>query len=633
MRDEDKTKQDLIAELRALRAEVALQNEFAQSNDKKLWAMLNAIHDLVIMLDAQGNIVWINRLAADSGNVELDDTIGKTIYDFLPADIAASRMSQYRLALKNREIVQFEDEREGLHFHHSVYPIFNDDGQNDYVVIFVQDITSQREAHKEREEAQRYLDAAASMLVSLNCDEEISLINNAGYQLLGYEKGELLGKNWFDTCIPVWLREDLKKVFRELLTGNIEQVAYYENPVLTKSGEERLIGWHNNVLMKNGSGEIEGILSSGVDITERKQAEIALQTSEAKVRAILEVFPDMIFRLDRDGTRLEFYAPSLSQTSVQPDLDTTIYDVMLPDIAQLYMEAIEKTLDTGQIQVFEYALDLERQGRLHYEARMVVAGEDDVLVMVRDITERVEQDKRQVELLVNRERIQLLEDVISDLSHDIKTPLTSMKTSLYLLGKHTNPEKRQIQLNNLNVYITRLNKLVDNIVVISRLDKGTDLSFAAVNINLLLENTSAEYHSSIQEKGIVLSLELDPSLPYAMGSEDGLERVIANLLENAITYTSTGESIVIRSYLHNAQIVIEIQDTGIGISEADLAHISERFYRADKSRNSNLGGTGLGLAITKKIVELHGGQMKVESTLGQGSTFRIYLPIQPDDEN
>jgi two-component system phosphate regulon sensor histidine kinase PhoR len=111
-----------------------------------------------------------------------------------------------------------------------------------------------------------------------------------------------------------------------------------------------------------------------------------------------------------------------------------------------------------------------------------------------------------------------------------------------------------------------------------------------------------------------------------LGDPDYLERAIANLLDNAIKYTPEGGRIIVTAARRGSDILIEVKDTGIGIPEADLPRIFERFYRVDKSRSRAMGGTGLGLAIVKHVVQAHGGTVEVASEVGKGSTFRIVLP-------
>jgi len=139
----------------------------------------------------------------------------------------------------------------------------------------------------EKDKAQKYLDIAEVILVALNKKGEITLINRKGNQLLGYKEGELLGKNWFTTCLPFHIRKKIKNGFLKLMAGERQLTEFYENPAQTKSGTERIIAWHNT-LLKDTQGNPIGTLSSGEDITDRKHAEKALRESEEKYRTLVE---------------------------------------------------------------------------------------------------------------------------------------------------------------------------------------------------------------------------------------------------------------------------------------------------------------------------------------------------------
>jgi len=149
------------------------------------------------------------------------------------------------------------------------------------------------ELRKERDRIQRYLDLIGVLFITLNSSGEITLINQKGCQTLGYKEQNLIGKNWFDNFLPVQLVDEVKFVFQKLIQGEIEPVEFYENPVITKNGEERIIAWHNTVL-KDDSGKIIGILSSGEDITEYKQTEEKLRKQIFITNTINEVLKESL---------------------------------------------------------------------------------------------------------------------------------------------------------------------------------------------------------------------------------------------------------------------------------------------------------------------------------------------------
>lgn len=149
------------------------------------------------------------------------------------------------------------------------------------------DITERKRAEetlqKERDRAQKYLDVAEVMLVALNSDQTVTLINKKGCAILGYSEEEIIGKNWFDNFLPERIRDPVKSVFMQLINGSIAAVEYFENPVLTKTGTERIIAWHNTTLT-DGTNTIIGTLASGEDITARKRAEDENKQLEVQLR-------------------------------------------------------------------------------------------------------------------------------------------------------------------------------------------------------------------------------------------------------------------------------------------------------------------------------------------------------------
>jgi PAS domain S-box-containing protein len=187
----------------------------------------------------------------------------------------------------------------------------------------------------ERDKAQQYLDIAEVMLVVLDKKGTITLINRKGNQILGYKEGELLGKNWFTTCLPTYLRKDVKGVFKKLMAGEGKQTEFYDNPVKTKSGTERIIAWHNTVL-HDAQGNIIGTLSSGEDITERKRVEEEIE----KLASFPNLNPMPIVEVDQK------VQPTYTNPAAQhifPDLNKKQVKHPFLDGLKSYFSELQKT--------------------------------------------------------------------------------------------------------------------------------------------------------------------------------------------------------------------------------------------------------------------------------------------------
>ena len=163
------------------------------------------------------------------------------------------------------------------------------------------DITCQKKAEEElrdeRDKGQRYLDTTSVMMIALDTQGRVTLANKRACEILGYGEAEVLGKAWFENFLPAGSSESACGMFSRVIQGDLEPVAYHEHPIVTKSGEERLIAWHNTFL-RDDSGRIEGSLSSGEDITDRKKAEEALRESEEKYRLLFSNETDTVALID-----------------------------------------------------------------------------------------------------------------------------------------------------------------------------------------------------------------------------------------------------------------------------------------------------------------------------------------------
>ena len=236
--------------------------------------------------------------------------------------------------------------------------------------------------------------------------------------------------------------------------------------------------------------------------------------------------------------------------------------------------------------------------------------------------------KERLELAVARERVAILANFIQNVGHEFRTPLSIINTSLYLLNKQYDSQKHPIYLERLQNQSTHIQTLVEAMLTMSRLDSVDDFVFARLNITDLLKELDTTMRSLADEKQIILTIEADDDLPYIQGDRRELFRALSHLVENAIQYTSPGGETKIRAYLKSSAVIIEVADTGIGIHEADVSRIFERFYRVDVARTNR--GAGLGLSIAQKIIDLHHGIIEVVSEPNRGSVFRVILPFAAD---
>jgi two-component system phosphate regulon sensor histidine kinase PhoR len=239
-----------------------------------------------------------------------------------------------------------------------------------------------------------------------------------------------------------------------------------------------------------------------------------------------------------------------------------------------------------------------------------------VLIVVHDLTEmrRLENLRR---------------ELVANVSHELKTPLSAIKgyAETLRLGAVNDPEHNVLFLRRIEEQADRLHELILDMLQLARLESGQEaFEFMDVNVAEILTQVVEQFAATAAGKQIALSLELPDDEVVVQADEDALQAMVNNLVDNALKYTASGGRVAVRVVEGPTTLAMEVEDTGVGIPEAELARIFERFYRVDKARSRELGGTGLGLSIVKHLAQAHGGAVSVMSEVGKGSTFRVELP-------
>jgi two-component system phosphate regulon sensor histidine kinase PhoR len=251
-------------------------------------------------------------------------------------------------------------------------------------------------------------------------------------------------------------------------------------------------------------------------------------------------------------------------------------------------------------------------------ARRDAAGESEqgAVAVLRDISDYKEIQRRHAEF-------------VSSVSHEMKTPLSSIKAYVELLvdGDAEDEQTREEFLGVINGQAERLQRLIDNLLNLARIEAGVvNVAKEKHSLNEVLDEAFHVVQPSAEQRQIKLVSDLSPLYLGVLIDRDMILQSAINLLSNAVKYTPVGGTITLRSRVTDGRVSFEVEDTGVGLSEEDCGRVFEKFYRVKKDRQM-ASGTGLGLPLAKHIVEeVHGGQLTVTSVVGQGSTFRATLP-------
>jgi len=240
-------------------------------------------------------------------------------------------------------------------------------------------------------------------------------------------------------------------------------------------------------------------------------------------------------------------------------------------------------------------------------------------------------DRIQTQMQNLKQADTLRRELIANVSHDLRTPLATLQgyiETLFLKNKSLSIEDRQHHIEIAIQHCERLSKLVEELFELAKLDSHeTRAHYEPFNINELAYDVVQKFNLAAEERHINIEIDHVQGLPFVNADIAMIERVIENLLDNAVRHTAEGGSIRLTFSLQNGDIAVCISDTGCGIPEEDLPHIFDRFYQKTRTQERKASHSGLGLAITRRILELHNKSIVVKSKAGSGTTFTFFLPV------
>ena len=373
-------------------------------------------------------------------------------------------------------------------------------------------------------------------------------------------------------------------------------------------------------------GEI-GQLGQAFDEMAKKLAsrEQALRESEKNYRDIFNTTHDALFVSDESGKITEANRSAELMFNYTRDelLCMSVEDFTAGEPPFSYSEAlvlIEKSLNEGT-QKSEW-LSRRKNGQLFWSEIAIsptsLVGEKHVLAVIRDITERKEMEK-------------IRESMLSNISHDMRTPLTAMLGFLeFVIENEVEDEQLKDYHMTMRKEGERLNEMITNFLDMQRLKaKLHEYNFDHLDVRTLLEEVVAVFANPSTKHPIIVNTPAN--LASILGDEELLHQALSNLLSNALKYSPPGSEIILDAYLEDNKVTLWVKDHGIGIPSESLDRIFDMFYRVESTATRHVAGTGLGLALVKEVAAAHNGQVWVESTEGQGSTFYISLPVGGDD--
>lgn len=478
------------------------------------------------------------------------------------------------------------------------------------------------------------INSSSDAIISTNLDGIITSWNKAAEKIFGFDEIEAVGKH-ISIILPSNKIEEEKQIILLASTGN--NIEHYETVRLAKNGNLVPVSLSVSPIV-NDKGTVIGIAKIARDITEQRIS----QEKNAMLAAIVDSSEDAIISKNLNGIitswnkgaeRIFGYteAEAIGKhiTLIIPDYRRSEEDVIIGKIKK--GERVEH-FETKRITKYGEEKDLSITVSPVKNNKNEIIGASKI---ARDITESVKAKAQLEQYAKQLQTINTYKDeFISLASHELNTPLTSLKVYLQILEKNItkdeHPENYHFITKAINLS-EKMAKLIKDLLDVSKIETGKlQLNMHKFDLKALLDDT-IESMSTVAKNHLFVYRGIEENLEIT-GDQDRIEQVLVNVISNAIKYSPRGGQIIITTYLENEQVHICIKDYGIGIPANQLDKIFTRFFRVE-GLEASFAGLGIGLYLSKQIVTRHKGLMKVESIEGEGSMFTIILPVDQTEKN
>ena len=488
-----------------------------------------------------------------------------------------------------------------------------------------------RSAKREALHERRYrelLDNSSDIVYTHDLEGRLITWSRAGEMITGYTQRELFGKNIAELA-PPGRRDSVSAWIKTSVAG--QGPATFELVILAKDNCWVTLEVSTRAITQEGRQV--GVLGFARDITARKRTEDALKQSELRLRTVVSNVPVILFALDRQGLFTFCEGKGLNAAGLKPGalVGRSVYDLdrNLSGLSDQIGKALagETVTMTREVRGAVY----EGQAVPMRDDRGEVTG---LIGIAMDITERKRAEEETQRAREAAEAAsQAKSEFLANMSHEIRTPMNGILGMTELALETSLTAEQREYLDMVKISAESLLTIINDILDFSKIEAGKlELDHEFFDLRCFLDSVLKPLTLRARQKGLDLSSAVDPQVPEALLGDSGrLRQVLMNLVGNAIKFTEHGSVSVNVKFesldLHTAGLRLEVKDTGIGIPRAKQEVIFDAFAQADGSTTRRYGGTGLGLTITRKIVEMMGGQIGVESKPGQGATFTVTLPF------
>lgn len=604
-------------------------------------------HAIVAITDVGGTITFVNHKFTEISGYSSKELIGqnhrmlnsghhrKEFFEQMYEEIGSGKVWHAEICNKSKNGQNYWVDT-------TIVPFMDETNKPKSYVAIRTDITQKKLAENELKEQKFALDEHAIVAIT-DVGGTITFVNKKFTEISGYSQEELIGKNHRILNSGYHDKEFFQYMYKTIVNGFV-----WQGEICNRS-KDGCLYWVDTTIVPflGDDGEPKKYVAIRADITERKISEQALARSEAHARGIFISVADGIITIDKNGEIIEFNpsAEKIFGYSLVEVIGNDIGILMPKGYYKRHKMGFESYLSSGQSMVINSMLvteGLRKDGSIFplelSISEVNVNSERRFTALARDITERKRVEK---ELLDAKEAAEnafkAKGEFLASMSHEIRTPMNGVLGMLNLLTKTSLDD---VQIHRVKIAQSSANALlglINDILDFSKVEAGK-LEFEVIEFNLrnMLGEFSEVSGLQAQAKDLELILDVTKIEQAIVKSDPGrLRQILNNLVGNAIKFTSEGE-VVIRAKLNDYderhyRLDVDISDTGIGIPDDKLDNLFDTFSQVDASTTRQFGGTGLGLSIAKKLSELMGGGITVNSKIGKGSCFSVNVLLEKSD--
>ncbi|MBK5240957.1 PAS domain S-box protein [Clostridium sp.] len=513
--------------------------------------------------------------------------------------------------------------------------------------VCIEDIKIQKmkcELRESEEGYKRFFELSPDAIF-VHSDGKIVLANPMAERMFDIKNPKgIIGRNVMDFVHPEYINIAKSRI-NKICEGGIV-TTFMEEKFLSNEGIITEVEVGTSPFQFKGKS---AVLVVTRNINKRKKMERSIRENEALLREITENSSDMIIKTDTSG-RIKY------NTAAQKEIlgydagvgnGKLIFDYIYQDDKEIVLRELKKIIASTTTQKFQCRC-LHSNGSivwLEFCGNKLLDDNNKVkelLLSARDITERIEAEKVMKE---NKEKTRLLNqaieydklrtDFFANISHELRTPINVILGALQLMNLKFDElfkekdEKSKKYLKTMKQNCYRLVRLIDNLIDVTKIDAGYfEIHLNNCNIVSVIEEITLSVAEYVENKGISLIFDTEIEEKIIACDKDKIERIMLNLISNAIKFTNLGGDILVNIFERSDNIVVCVRDTGIGIPKEKQSCIFDRFIQVDKSLTRNREGSGIGLSLVKELVEMHGGKIFLESEVNKGSKFSFELPIK-----